>query len=119
MVVLALSVTLILRRVFGLPGARALNSTAENPLLPMLRDAIGHPFLSWAMLLVASVAPTLAIIGARWRELSQTSHRMVMAAGFVAAVSLAVGAPAEIRIMTPAATMLVCGLVIPLRGETP
>src|ERR1041384_2056151 len=113
MMVLTLSVTLILRRVFALPGAPALNSVAENPLLPMLRDAIRHPFLSWAMLLVASVAPTLAIIGARWRGPSETSQRMVMAAGFVGAVSLAVGAPDEIRILTPAATMLVCSLVIP------
>jgi len=113
-ILLALSVTFTLRRVFGLPGARAFNSVAENPLVPMVLGAIRHPFLSWAMLLIASVGPTLAVIAVRWRGLSAVSHRLVIAAGFVGAVSLVIGAPNEIRILTPAATMLVCGLVGPL-----
>ena len=110
MIAVALSVTFALRRFFGIPGARALNSVAENPVMPMLLGAIQHPFLSWAMMLAASLGPTLAVIAVRWRRFSADSRRLILTAGVVAAVSLIVGAPNELRIMTPAAALLLCGL---------
>jgi len=65
-IVAALSITIALRRMFSMPEARVVNKIAENPIGPMLLTALNHPFMSWAMLLIASLTPTLAVIGARW-----------------------------------------------------
>jgi hypothetical protein len=110
-IVVALSVTMALRRMFSIPGARVANSVAENPIRPMLLTVLNHPFMSWAMLLVASLTPTLAVIGARWSRISEVGRRIIFAGLLVAAASLVIGAPEEIRILVPAAALLVCGLV--------
>ena len=111
-VLVALSVTLALRMVFDTRGARLVNGIAENSVSAMLATAANRPFMSWPMLLVASLAPALAVIGATWPRIFPIGRRMIAAGLCVAAASLVIGSPEEIRIIAPAATMLVCGLAV-------
>lgn len=120
-ILVALSVTLTLRRLFSMPGVRFLNSVAENPIRPMLLTVVNHPFMSWGMLLAASLIPTLAVIGVCWQRVSAVGRRIILAGVLVTVASLVIGSPEEIRIITPAATLLVCGLAasaVRLRGES-
>ena len=111
-VLVAVSVTLALRLVFDMRGARVVNRIAENSVSAMLASAADRPFMSWPMLLVASLAPALAVIGATWPRVSAVGRRIIVAGLGVAAASLVIGSPEEIRIIAPAATMLVCGLAV-------
>jgi len=111
-VLVAVSVALALRVVFDMRGARVVNRIAANSVSAMLATAADRPFLSWPMLLVASLAPALAVIGATWPRVSAVGRRIIAAGLGVAAASLVVGSPEEIRIIAPAATMLVCGLAV-------
>ena len=108
----AVSVTLALRLVFDMRSARVVNSIAGNSVSAMLATAANRPFMSWLMLLVASLAPALAVIGATWPRVSAVGRRIIVAGLCVAAASLVIGSPEEIRIIAPAAAMLVCGLVV-------
>ncbi len=92
--------------------ALSVNRIAENSVSAMLATAADRPFMSWPMLLVASLAPALAVIGAPWPRVSAVGRRIIGAGLCVAAASLVIGSPDEIRIIAPAATMLVCGLAL-------
>ena len=94
-IVAALSITIALRRMFSMPEARVVNKIAENPIGPMLLIALNHPFMSWAMLLIASLTPTLAVIGARWSRISEVGRRIIFAGLLVATTSLVIGAPRD------------------------
>src|SRR5258705_5876394 len=53
----ALLVTTLIRRLAALPGGNVVNSVAAGDLGATLAGALRHPFMSWAMMLVAALVP--------------------------------------------------------------
>jgi NADH:ubiquinone oxidoreductase subunit K len=110
LIAIAAGVTLLLRSVWRLPGSRIVNSIAEYDLSGMIRQAISHPFMSWEMLLLAAFLPILIAIARYWSDSTTEVRRFVIAGLVIAVISLVVGRPNELRILTPAATVLVCSI---------
>jgi len=115
----AAAVTITLRRVLGLTGSRMVNSVAENPVLPMLANAFTHPFMSWMMLLVAGCLPVILAIACYWGSGSAAGRRLGLAATCIGVITLVIGSPEEVRILTPAITIGICALLLLLPKESP
>jgi hypothetical protein len=104
----ALGMTTLLRYLFRVPGGRLVNSVGENPLWPSIREALAHPFMSWPMLLAAMLIPPLLLAFTNWQG-SRAGRHVVMAGVLLAAVSLVIGDPGELRVSLSPATIVLCG----------
>jgi len=118
LVAVTIATTTILRLVFELPGGRVRNSVAENDVWAMLKIAVAHPFLSWAMLLIAMLIGPVVLVAANWSPGSAEGRRLAVAGAAIGLVSVVIGAPNELRVLVPAVTVLICaGSLLAPRSE--
>jgi hypothetical protein len=112
LVAATLATTTLLRLIFELPGGRVGNSVAANDVRAMLKIAAAHPFLSWAMLLIAMVIGPVVFVAANWSPGTAEGRRLALAGGAIGLVSIVIGAPNELRVAVPAVTVLICAGVL-------
>jgi len=114
----AMAMTTALRLAWGLPGSRTTNSLfgGDNDIPRMVNVAVTHPFMSWAMMLVASLIPIGVLAAFYWRSYVAEGRRIMIAGFLIGLGSLLIGSPDEIRILIPCVTTLVCGMCL-LAGD--
>lgn len=113
----ALLVTTLIRRFADLPGSNVVNSVAAGDLGAMLAVAMRHPFMSWVMMLVASLVPLGCVLFKYWGSDSDEGRRVAYAGFVVAALSVTIGRAEEIRVLTSSAAILACAAVMLMRSS--
>jgi len=102
---------LSLRYGFGGPRALAEDTqalTGFSSLLKCMREAMAHPHpFIWPILGVAMVLPVVIWLLSNWKCMTGAQCRLIAAACFLAAGTLAFGIVEELRIFIPSLTILI------------